>query len=96
LRFKLLPFANGRDFFSFCPIFFCFFSIAFFTARFPPSAASASYLARTRNSFFSAAMEMGQRRLSVKRMNIHSFIHHPALPSFRFARSVSFNFVKAS
>ncbi len=45
---------NGLDFFSFWPIFFCFFSIAFFTARSPPLWASASYLARV-NSFFLSA-----------------------------------------
>lgn len=33
---------NGRDLFSFWLCFFCFFSIAFFTARFPPLDAMAS------------------------------------------------------
>lgn len=46
--------SNGRLLFSFCPIFFCFFSITFLTARFPPSVANASYLALVSKFRFSA------------------------------------------
>jgi hypothetical protein len=57
---------NGRLFFSFCPIFFCFFSIAFRTARFPPSVASASYLALTSNFRLSAIAQ--HNSISVRAM----------------------------
>ena len=44
----------GLDFFSFWLTFFCFFSMAFFTALLPPSAASASYRACINSSRLSA------------------------------------------
>ena len=48
------PGANGLFFFSFWFTFFCFFSIAFRTAPFPPASARASYFARSSISFLSA------------------------------------------
>lgn len=50
----LLTREKGRDFVSFWLNFLCLFSIAFFRARLPPSAAIASYRALRSSFFFSA------------------------------------------
>lgn len=88
--------ANGRDFFSFCATFRCFFSMAFCTAPRFPLAARSSYRAFKSRSFFSAAGVEGQFPPQDGDADAQFFMNHCPFPCFVFSFSDFFTAFNAS